>query len=724
MKKRNFLISIVTIASMSMAITSCGGDGTKGALPELQEGMTAIYSPSTGNIPLPNDLLFSGTTDLTLNIPVTDETDYSDPKVALSGLDGWSATTPFSINFLPKTSEDPSLISIDPESVIGGATVHVYKVNVQRTEISPGVIAPTGPVISVERELTVGSEYIVQATSATTIAIIPTIPFEQQASYMVVLTNGLKDSKGSSILPDNQYALVRNQTAFDPNSSIASLEPVRKLVNAMEAAASSFETGPNRANIIMSFQFTIQSIGTVMNAAKAVYIDGAIAAGALPQTSFTDLGQDTRPYTGRRTSTVNLYKGQITLPYFLQAPSDANPTAPLNAFWKTAEMVPDGQGNSVPNPAPLSHLTYANPLPQMNGLETVPLLVSIPKDNCVKPASGYPVVIFQHGLSRDRTDLIYLADTLGTYCIAGIAMDSPLHGIVEDHPTGLFEGYAPNTLRERTFGVDYVDNTTQLPGADGIVDESGQHGLNLANLLVVRDNMRQAIFDLLYLEKSIAYMDIDGDDQSDFNSEKISFIGYSLGGIIGAGFAAYADKLKSVAQISSGGGISSLLNASEYFGPTIRAGVAAGAGMEVSHPIFPRVLSQFLFTSQTVFDTHDPVSLTAFSKANNVPTLFVQVANDAKIPNSVVTAPLSGTEPLARILELTTVSADKPGWITGDHLFCKLNDGIHSSMFTPLDENGEMKYLNVMTEIQSQVVSFIATNGSGVMVVDQTLLAE
>lgn len=54
--------------------------------------LTARFDPSNGVIPFPSNLLFTGTTDLTLNLPVVDPSDFGDPSVALSALDGFSAT--------------------------------------------------------------------------------------------------------------------------------------------------------------------------------------------------------------------------------------------------------------------------------------------------------------------------------------------------------------------------------------------------------------------------------------------------------------------------------------------------------------------------------------------------------------------------------------------------------------------------------------------------------
>jgi len=99
------------------------------------------------------------------------------------------------------------------------------------------------------------------------------------------------------------------------------------------------------------------------------------------------------------------------------------------------------------------------------------------------------------------------------------------------------------------------------------------------------------------------------------------------------------------------------------------------------------------------------------------------VHNDSVIPNAVATAPLSGTEPLGRVLELTTVSTDAPGVVAGSRLFTKLNQGLHSTVLSPDDGMGNpIGLLNVTMEMQTQIASFLATGGAAIQVTDPTLL--
>lgn len=731
MKKVNFLLSTLMCSGLMLGLTGCSDDDQNVDPPKLQPKMAATYAPSTGSIPIPNDILFLGTTDLTLNIPVDDPDNASDPVVAINSLDGWSSVAPFSIEF----NDYGSGLSLDPSSVVGGSSVHLFKVNVMRPEVAPGIPAPTGPVTSVQRELTAGLEYVVQATSGTSIAIIPTVPFEQQASYMVVLTNGLLDSNGSPIAPDAQYIMAQSETAIPSSSSIAALEPVRQLVNAMENAAAG--DGVDKSNIILSFQFTVQSVGTVMDSAKLAYIDGPLMMGATPTTGFSAL-TDTTPFTG--IGAANLYNGFIALPYLLGIPSLENPTAPLNTPWRALEQLPIGpDGALVPNPFG-ENLSYANSYPRMNGIEVAPLLVSMPKAAlCAKPDTGYPVTIFLHGITRNRTDALGIADSMAAppTCTAVVAMDQPLHGIDEEHLMhkglqmassgflGVFAGYEAGGPRERTFGMDYVDNTTGAPGPDGIVDDSGKHTINLANLPVAKDNIRQAVFDILYLEKAIPFMDIDTDGTPDFDADKISFVGHSWGAVVGSSVLTHSDNIKAAVLANGGGGLAQLANASLTFGPPIRAGIAASAGMSPDDPAFGPLLNSFLFAAQTVLDAGDPVNQGSLALVNNVPTLMFQNEADSVVPNAVATAPLSGTEPLARVFDLSTLAPAEAGPVVGSRVFSKLNQGLHSSLLSPADAEGDpIGLLNVTTEMQTQMASFLATGGAAVQVVDPTLLDE
>ncbi len=76
------------------------------------------------------------------------------------------------------------------------------------------------------------------------------------------------------------------------------------------------------------------------------------------------------------------------------------------------------------------------PFAQSNGNVNIPLLAIYPANAANKPAGGYKTVIYQHGITTDRSAALTLGSALvansgGT--VAVVAIDQPLHGV--DHAT-------------------------------------------------------------------------------------------------------------------------------------------------------------------------------------------------------------------------------------------------------------------------------------------------
>src|SRR2546430_15451344 len=137
----------------------------------------------------------------------------------------------------------------------------------------------------------------------------------------------------------------------------------------------------------------------------------------------------------------------------------------------------------------------------------------------VKPPTGWPIVIFQHGITANRTNVLAIAEAFAQAGIVAIAIDLPLHGLTApSDPTkpstylyassanpfyaGL--GLPASGSIERTFDLDTLNNTTLAPVPDGVIDGSGLHFLNLSSLLTTRDNLREASTDLVTFAKSVS----------------------------------------------------------------------------------------------------------------------------------------------------------------------------------------------------------------------------
>src|SRR5436190_3392769 len=644
--------------------------------------ITARFDPSTSVIPFPNNLLLAGTKDLTLNIPVANPNNFGDPRVALNALDGFSTTAPFrfQLSAAPRAN-----------SLTAGSSIHVFEVTLS---------GPGGAVTGIVRELAAGTEYIVaQAPSDTTgrtVAILPTAPLKQITSYLVVVTNGVKDSTGNDATSDTTYFLAQrtsplcvNCVSTDPlipTANACALEPVRVLTNAAENAAAT--RGIPRSTIVLSWTFTTESITPVLQAVR-----GIVGASPPPPTTMAPTGLNIGQIGLGLPPVADIYIGIISLPYYLQAPSAQNPTATLTGFWKAAPGAYVPPFNAFGLDPTSTNLTFANPIPVKQSTQTVPVLMTVPNANsgCVKPAAGWPSVIFNHGITRNRTDMLAISATMAASgkaafgrCFAVIAIDQPLHGVTDK--TSPF--YVENTpfgpaATERTFDLDLVNNTTGAPGPDGKIDGSGTTYINLSSLLTSRDNLRETVADLFSLTKAIPTMNIDGNAATvDFDAASIGFVGQSLGAITGTVFMALEPTVLNGVLNVPGGQVVYLLNGSPTFGPVIRAGLAA-AGVQAGTPAF----DQFLGAAQTVADSGDPINYAAFTAPKRILAQIIVGNGSNNLPDQVVPpvvagAPLAGGEPLVKFMNLAPITGTTQN-ANGIRGVVRFTAGTHGSLLDP-----------------------------------------
>jgi dienelactone hydrolase len=200
----------------------------------------------------------------------------------------------------------------------------------------------------------------------------------------------------------------------------------------------------------------------------------------------------------------------------------------------------------------LDHATFAldpggNPVPAPDH-PSAKIWVSLAIPRAMMPASGYPTIIFQHGLGGSRDEFLQIANPL---CKAGwmvVAIDSITFG-----------ARAP----EASWQVDMKSDFASSPGATykgpdgfGDADSSGAHnGSNdlfggLIDVGALRDQFRQAEIDTAQLVKvlrsspdlsALAWNGV----MPKIDPDRIGYIGQSLGAIEGAGAAAIEPHVQS-----------------------------------------------------------------------------------------------------------------------------------------------------------------------------------
>lgn len=689
----------ILLFAVAALLGGCGDDVT-GAATEAKPGAYVRFDSDTGAIPYPNNILFAGSQDGTLNIAY-DATDADAAlKVQLNTLDGFSTSSPITV---------PISAPVDAATLAGN--VHVFKVQAvaaPQTLYIPGVVAT-------ERELTYGLDFVLAATD-TAIAIIPTTVLEGHSDYMVVVTDGVRAANGGLLAPDAATAMLIGTHALvddngtptvylDPDASAnaqsaAQLEGLRQLNALMIAQAE--KAGISRDTIVTLWSFRTQTIGTVnanLAAAAAAHPTAALSladTGINTKTVLASLGYDTTLLSG----SAQVYAGTLA---------------------STPQYMPQGSAED-PSAVTGGSFSYSAPfVPRIDHNATLPVVATVPNaaSGCTEPESGWPVVLFQHGIGRDRTDLFGFGETLALGCRAGIAIDLPLHGVTETN-TSINPFYAG--ALERTFNVDLVTEnpygTIVAYESDGVIDSSGANFMNFAHVITTRDNLRQTTSDLTVLTRSIGNaVGVTLDDH------RISFLAYSLGTIASTGYMRHADMLESAVLLMPGQQMIPFLLASPYFSPQINAGLAAVAGLMPDTPAY----DAFALATQTLVDDADPVNYSkGLGESSAFPILMFQSLLDQHIPATVDTAPLAGTGPFIRFSAAHDINKSRLNNVGVGYLYAteanrtvsRINQGDHTTALDP--STG----FDAFVEYQSELISFITSKGTSILVGDPTLLGD
>jgi pimeloyl-ACP methyl ester carboxylesterase len=681
--------------AVALVISACsGGNGTVGTsaaasvagAPTVhavsrQTSTAALFQPLQGILPYPTDLYFAGSTDGTLNIQPENALGHyglTANQAAVNALDGFSTTAVIRARFAGALNP----ASFNAQSVI------VLQVTIDNaTKATTGVVQPL--VFGIDYTVGPGTE---SGVGNTVLEIRPTHPLTPSSGatnngYLVFLTKAITDANGHATTADRDYANI--QAALPTCAAITdtALHGICQLTGAHLQIAQAIGIKP--ADVVLSFSFSTESIGDTL---------GVIEQTATAQPiKVHSTGLTTAQANPRLSGHANIYVGTMSLPYYLSR------TEPLTGYW---------QGNPSPLDPNSRLLTRFNPVPVPTETLQIPILVTVPNANSVpqgvKPADGWPVLIFEHGIGRSRADMLAVADSFADSGFVVVAIDLPLHGLTDQssvlYASGANPLYAGLSLPstgsiERTFDLDVVNNTTGATGADGQIDRSGTSFINLTSMLTTRDNLREGAADLITLTRSLPNSSFSNETAGDIDPTRIHFLGHSLGGIVGGVYLGVASKSEvSTATLAMpGGGLANLLRDSPTLGPRLAASLAT-QGMLQGTSLF----EQYLRDAQTVMDSGDPVNYIS-AAATQHPIHLLQIVGSALSPPDQV-VPNSATQRLIDAAALSRIQAPSaPGPVTnagGFRSYVNLVIGDHGSIFDP------MASLAVTMEMQAEAITF------------------
>ncbi|MFN0169611.1 MAG: alpha/beta hydrolase family protein [Bryobacteraceae bacterium] len=349
--------------------------------------------------------------------------------------------------------------------------------------------------------------------------------FDQTRRYALVVTTGVRDTRGDPVEADEGFPLcLSGQVGGAYCQGVGrAMETIRRSV-------------PPGQQMTGGSLFTTMTATAVMEQARAT-LESTSAQSVRPGNRNVFDASSLATVTFRRHVGPFGLVDENSLP----GPSLAQAGLGRMAFFVfrsprfvsvAGSLIPIGSGSDIDLPRVFDELTAYVLLPAR------PM-----------PPGGYPVVVAGHGINDSQFGM-------PTAMILGLV--SRGFAVVAINAFG--HGGGPNSsvrLRETNGTVTDV----LAPGRAVDLDQNGRYEdfegcivLSAGAPLGMRDCLRQTALDLSQLVRVLrSGVDLDGDGQRDLSAERLSYVGQSLGSFYGTLFAAIEPNLTS-AVLNAGGG--------------------------------------------------------------------------------------------------------------------------------------------------------------------------
>ena len=739
------------------------GNGAPPPPPAGVGAFKARFVAASGVLPYPTDLYFNGSTDGTLNIP---STTVFPQRAAINTLDGFSTTASSFFRMSQAVKNDAVMLA---------SNVRIVEMIMLRQ--SSGVYAPvtTSPLRGPNPILAPGVDYNVRISpdvdtggveieiqwlkplnasqplnAAGTVFCPAPLPTTAICGigYVVLVTNGIQNTSNVAATPDSDYLTIRTEAiaeltrAQTPPNNPATYSPTcpgitNTTLNAIcRLTYAHLGTGArlpapatvDPTKVILSYSFTTQSTRDALVLMSQTRTKQAITA--------VPLGMKTSDLRPGLPGIADVYAGSLKVPYYLTPPAatDSAPNSTCNLFdatkvrsnltrpWNAAGA------STVPGIAATSRdITRFNLVPENKADLTIPMLAFRPgatsPSGGVKPANGWPVVVFMHGITGNRTNAVAIADAYASQGFAVVAIDQVLHGLAPSATNPLYAGPAnpaaallyPAGTRERTFDVDCLtvdaNGRPVGPAPDGNPDPSGMNTIfvGVGAPIVQRDVFRQTGSDMITLAKSLVDLNLDGVEGGDIDMTQVHYAGQSLGGIVGP--ACVCSEMKSYYLNVPGGPYADIARTSPSFSPLVNA-LLAGANplLQPGYSLY----TQYFREALALIDAGDPANYVK-KLATDRPVLFTEVIGDTTVPNPTTDYLINATGATKiTAAGLQPVAAGAPR-------FVRFLTGTHSVL---LDPGSSLQYLAQTQEMQTHAASLAATGGAAIQVVNSSLLQQ
>ncbi|GFO65583.1 Ig-like domain-containing protein [Geomonas paludis] len=624
------LLRLFGILLLLLTLAGCGSDS---GMSQSASPNTALFDPSTSEVPLPNVLATAAARD-----PITQ---YTDPVTGTVGLrpanrpmnplEALAYVNRYEVGGTNAVAGVNAPIylrfarPLQPASV-NGTNIKVFRIGADSA--SPAA-TENNPLSFSDVTASFSFSY---TPGRSDVSLSPTFPLQPGSRYLYLVTNRVKDAAtGGSVSSSVYFAALKSELPL--LGPFAPLEQIRantvdgggnvlfsgyaKVMNDLTAAPSVTSVS-SRSQIALLGRFNTTAAGFVatdpadpvgslvpVESALRAFAAGSDLPGGLPGKSWLGAGLNAVAVTG--TLTPAAYWGAVLAGTGIPAAAPASVGAVVTGTIATADISMNpvaARGNPVMNQN-LAFASYSAAsavlLPfrdtgtgRLTGFyysdRRIPFVYFAPAGTA--PAGGWPLAIYQHAINGSKEQAIAVAGTLNAAGYAVVAIDLPLHGALA------LPGHVTGTV----WGEDFIA---------------------LGAPLAARTNVQQAAFNLDRLELVAATQGFAPLGANAPNpAVKPKYVGVSLGAIVGAYYLAGNTTLSTApgsppytqATLDAdmkgllsvpGARIAYLLRDSVDFGPGINAGLAR-AGITAGTPTYEK----FFQLTQSVFDPVDPATMT------------------------------------------------------------------------------------------------------------------
>ena len=704
-----------------------------------------IVDPGNQRIPFPNNLLIDSETGK-VNIPIFSDDSQSTviTKWQINSLDGFSTETTIYVDFT---------YPLDLSSV---------------TYYSDDITHSTVLLLSFDNNtpkfIDIAFKFY-PLNGKNRLVITPVNVLKEKTQFIVLIKKGIKGINGVAVSPSpfylflkSDYPLYNTETAESNTPALTDedalqLEEIRaSIVKAKLFDALAFLKIAQKDDLLLLWDFTTQSITkTMIDTIRNV--NGYINQAGIDYPAVAQFDDD----LSFEVPGICVY-----------APSAATEVCGEQEDDETLKAVYDNyiaMGYPLAVSWVISGYFYTENFRYLMGTfnkelswipEKIHFYLTIPsgtdKTGATVFSDPFPLIIYQHGITRNKKDMFVVANNFALAGFATIAIDLPDHG-------------------ERREG------DLDLNG-DGTLD--GDNFIDPVNLSTSRDRIRQTIVDLYILSQVVKNWNQISDTFSvgpynfpiydlfgskslspytpmngnvDLDPERIYFLGHSLGAIIGSIFMAISPDIN-VGVINAGGAeIPDVISDSLVFGPVLKMMMASSLGMSVNTSQFDSFFYDFLQAARWIIGSGDPINYVRYW--NNPLSVLVD-ATGSEIKNSKKTVLLQGSrydyvvpDKYRDMLayygglknESVTSTPTVPVPVVSPGSYIQFNSyisysntltlGTHSLILTPAKVNsdfsvaitdpvGSVYYLPYYLEMYNEINSFFFTNGTYLYVEDKS----